>query len=252
MKNYPNYRITEEEVQIIQNFEKEYKDFQNSPETSFITNYLKKKQISDPTSIKIKENIIITSKKSIKTLNTFSIIKYKNNTLYIGEMYQKKRNGFGIRTFPPNNYIYYIGNYKANKKAGPGNIFRFEDNFLIFQGQWENDLKNGIGRLHGENAFYEGSFVEDEMEGDGQMSWDNGDFYEGGFHRGVKEGMGTIVYGNGDRFRGLFRDNVISGNGVYEWSTGEIWNGGFQGGRVVGDGELAFKEFGNYNSNFYR
>lgn len=45
-------------------------------------------------------------------------------------------------------------------------------------------------------------FVNDNIQGYGQMTYSNGDKYEGDFMNGMKHGKGSIVYYNGDQYHG--------------------------------------------------
>ena len=52
----------------------------------------------------------------------------------------------------------------------------------IFEGNYENDLKNGFGIYKDINgAYYEGEYKDDYMHGKGKYIWENGDIYEGTF-----------------------------------------------------------------------
>ena len=53
---------------------------------------------------------------------------------------------------------------------------------ITYQGSWENDKMNGVGKLtHPSLATYEGDFVNNMFHGTGKYCWPNGSFYVGQF-----------------------------------------------------------------------
>ncbi len=49
---------------------------------------------------------------------------------------------------------------------------------------------------------FEGQIFDDQPEGGGQMTWDNGDSYEGDFHVGLRHGNGVFTFKNGTIYKG--------------------------------------------------
>ena len=65
----------------------------------------------------------------------------------------------------------------------------------LFEGRWENDKKNGIGRLEYANlGVYTGDLVEDKRVGKGRF-YDKvkDEIYEGEWNNDKKNGEGTLV-----------------------------------------------------------
>ena len=63
-----------------------------------------------------------------------------------------------------------------------------------------------------DGSFYEGQFVNGEIEGMGVKSWSyNGNMYEGQFVKGELCGQGIMRYGNGDLYEGGWMDNKREG-----------------------------------------
>ena len=74
----------------------------------------------------------------------------------------------------------------------------------IYKGLWEDDKRNGEGKLNFTNGdYYEGGFKEDKYYGNdkGKMHYDKS-VYEGDFINGLKEGKGKLNYSNGDYYDG--------------------------------------------------
>jgi hypothetical protein len=46
-----------------------------------------------------------------------------------------------------------------------------------------------------DGSYYEGDFVDGEMTGDGERTWDDGSKFIGKFIEGEKHGLGDMTYG---------------------------------------------------------
>jgi hypothetical protein len=62
----------------------------------------------------------------------------------------------------------------------------------VFEGVYENGNRlQGVLRL-ANGAVFEGSFENDKKNGLGKMSWPNGDVYTGVFRENMRSGKGTL------------------------------------------------------------
>lgn len=226
---------------LITNQKKEVEKFENKSSSSIIKKLFKSKNLKNPKIYTKGNNRIIVEKKNNK-IEGFVIILYKNETVYIGEMSESQKNGHGIRTFQ-NTDIYYIGNYFKNQKHGQGRVLRISDDFEIYNGSWENDVKHGRGYYCTEEGEYNGEFVNDEMEGKGRLVFKNMDVFEGSFKYGVRQGFGILKFGNGDVYEGYFVDGLMHGNGVYIWRNGMSFHGSFFENQITNKGVLEFRDF---------
>ena len=80
-------------------------------------------------------------------------------------------------------------------------------NGRIYEGQWENDVRNGNGYEVCKNAgtlanIYLGKFENGKAHGMGVYTWINGDVYDGQWSEGYKEGYGIWRGIKGDSYMG--------------------------------------------------
>jgi hypothetical protein len=73
---------------------------------------------------------------------------------------------------------------------------------------------------------YEGDFKEGIREGNGKMTYRNGDYYEGEFKNWVRDGYGEFHYSNGSIYKGQWRYNVRHGRGKLINKKGDVINEG--------------------------
>ncbi|KAI8466124.1 MAG: hypothetical protein J3K34DRAFT_524795 [Monoraphidium minutum] len=117
----------------------------------------------------------------------------------------------------------------------------FSNPFFRYEGQRGPDgRKNGRGKLvMGDGwSWYEGEFVDDEIEGSGVRVFPNGDNYTGEFHAGEMHGAGTLALAGGGAYTGAFRRNRFHGAGALALPGGGGYEGGFAGHKFEGRGRL--------------
>ena len=82
--------------------------------------------------------------------------------------------------------FFYEGDIVAGKRQGAGTL-RMPDG-LVYVGQW----------------------LDNQINGSGQLTQPNGDVYEGNFVRGKRQGEGTIRYASGEERSGIWEDGSLS------------------------------------------
>ena len=89
----------------------------------------------------------------------------------------------------------------------------------LYEGKWENDKKNGIGRLeYASLGVYCGELVEDKKAGKGRF-YDKvrDEIYEGEWNQDKKNGEGTLVRRKTcDVIVGDFRNDMFEGKQKFE------------------------------------
>ncbi len=118
--------------------------------------------------------------------------------------------------------------------------FSSNSNVYIYEGEYLNGLKNGMGILkrkgNGE-VFFNGSFKNDEYNGNGVLILNNGYIYEGNFLKQKRQGLGRL-YSNDKKFiyEGEWVDDQKEGFGKEMFPDGTRFEGQFQKGKKNGKG----------------
>jgi hypothetical protein len=116
-------------------------------------------------------------------------------------------------------------------------VFIFSDN-CKYTGDWL--IAEGVKRKHGKGTYiegdniYKGDFSNDEMHGQGEMTFASGATYIGQFVHNKFEGQGTYVWPDNSSYTGSWRNNRMHGDGVYTSADGKRWIGKFYNGNAEG------------------
>ena len=92
----------------------------------------------------------------------------------------------------------YEGEFKNGLKEGYGKYFNYEKE-IYYIGQWKNDKKNGKGILYRLNSLkkreiiYEGEFLDDKKEGKGKILYKNRDYYIDSFVNDIRHEEGKYI-----------------------------------------------------------
>ena len=154
---------------------------------------------------------------------------------YYGDIKDNKKDGFGIIIEDEG---IYIGNWKNDVKEGYGNLINLSEfekhgewkNDILFEGEF-NSLKEGNfkifqGKIEGffsEFLKYEGTMEKEDLYG--KLEIKNGIIYEGKFknnHNHFDEGEGTISYPNGNIYKGAWKNYRKNGRGTIYTNEGII------------------------------
>jgi len=118
-----------------------------------------------------------------------------------------------------------------------------------YEGDWENNQRNGYGRMvyytntHPLAQYvesYEGEWKKGKKCGFGLMIWTNGDRYEGEFADGRREGRGVMISINQDRYDGEWKEGQLTGFGKGIRASNQIYIGEFNNGEKDGTGILTY------------
>jgi len=195
----------------------------------------------------------------------------------------KRFTGFGKAKYPNESGDKYDGEFVEGFRTGWG-AYEFGKNKDTYVGQYEHNMKHGLGKMTYSETFAGG---EGEDEGD-ESTKPRGGTYNGYFTKGKRGAQeikkpdagetckndGTFTYCNGDVYIGQWKDGKKHGKGCYtvsadmtrlkgEWAEGKIcsgqWlfpNGTFYSGKFrynkpFGKGVWVFKNgnqlVGDYN-----
>ena len=87
----------------------------------------------------------------------------------------------------------YRGQTLNGKKNGKG-ILTDPDMYILYEGEWKNDLYHGEGKLFENKFVYNGMFMQGKKEGKGRLSSDDNDnYYSGNWKDDDKNGDGNQI-----------------------------------------------------------
>ena len=145
----------------------------------------------------------------------------------------------------------YQGEFENSIPNGNGTWNSYDsDDYL--NGDWnDGNFTNGEGKLTFPNGeIYEGEWKKKKKNGQGTLTWSTGDIYVGEFKNDIPNGKGTFTKPNGDYKIGQFKKKFLSGkvkitlvNGIYE---GE-WENNFPNGQ----GKYTMKN-GDYEEGIFK
>lgn len=130
----------------------------------------------------------------------------------------------------------YLGTIDAHHRRHGRGLYTWR-NGERYGGEYREGLRHGQGIMNFLKARYEGSWLNDQMEGWG-IYWNEGNRYEGNFKNGKQSGYGTMHFSNGDMYRGSWEADNMTGRGMYIWAGGMRYEGGMSNGRRTGIGRL--------------
>ena len=184
------YDINEKNIDITT---KEYSDI-----ISIIINYaklsknflLQKNEYSNKNHISI---LKIESEISNNKFNGISIISYKNNSFYSGEIKNNLLHGIGC--FRWSDGTQYLGEFQKGKLTGYGIIYYFD--MRIYYGQVLDGVPHGLGEfLWPDNKKYIGYYKKGEKNGIGMYTIRNNNeklIYFGFWKNGKQDGYGIVL-----------------------------------------------------------
>lgn len=77
---------------------------------------------------------------------------------------------------------------------------------------------------------YSGQVVNQRLNGQGTLTYDNGDVYQGQFKNGVFNGQGKFVAQNGWTYEGQFKNGQPEGQGTLTAKDKKVYKGTFKQG----------------------
>ena len=109
---------------------------------------------------------------------------------------------------------------------------------ITFTSGWENNCQNLTYKIvlntlvyKSIKDSYEGDFFDNNITGNGEYKWENGDIFIGDFINGKMHGKGLYKWPDGGEYEGEYTNNIKEGIGRFKWSNGKIYEGPFEGGK---------------------
>ena len=134
---------------------------------------------------------------------------------------------------------------RRGKPHGPRGIFTFPESGDRYEGAFRQGAMHGHGRYDwlASGAWYEGGWIDDVMEGEGELHTTGGAVLRGKFVGGVLHGHGSFEWGHevggGGRsnYTGDFVRGLQHGMGTLTYADGSVYVGSFYEGRQHGRGK---------------
>jgi hypothetical protein len=120
-----------------------------------------------------------------------------------------------------------------------------------WSGACDHGLAEGEGVLTwSDGNRYEGPVHGGIANGKGRYFWANGAWFEGEFKDGHREGIGTQHFGCSGRYQGTFHAGVIDGTGTFYLANGDRYEGDVRNGKMEGVGMLHLAHGNRYEGAF--
>jgi hypothetical protein len=203
-------------------------------------------QNKDITEINSNEYQFFDVKKGDKITNKIAITP--SGTIYkIQIPYQNAESitKFDAKTGNFRNLTWYEKTIERNSVQIFDNDFYIGEKSSIFrfiEGQGIMTYANGDS--------YTGNFVNDKREGQGIMTYANGASYKGNFVNDKREGHGTLTYVNGASYTGNFVNNKREGHGTLRYASGASYTGEWKDGNFQGQGIMTYANGASYTGEW--
>ncbi|SNR14381.1 MORN repeat-containing protein [Tenacibaculum jejuense] len=152
-----------------------------------------------------------TRLKDEKYDSLYTILKKTRRQLYASRRKLKKKTSFGYLTFKSSkkHIIHYVGEIN-NKKANGYGIAIF-DTGGRYEGNWKNNNREGKGIFHwADGEYYEGDYKNDLRNGSGTYFWTNGKKYTGGWKDDERQGKGIYYNKKGKTLaKGIWKKDKL-------------------------------------------
>ncbi|XP_062944363.1 radial spoke head 10 homolog B [Cynocephalus volans] len=186
---------------------------------------------------------------------------WPDGSTYEGEVVKGMRNGFGVfkcSTQP----VSYIGHWCQGKRHGKGSIYYNHEGTSWYEGDWVYNIKKGWGiRCYKSGNIYEGQWEDNMRHGEGRMRWlSTSEEYTGQWEWGIQNGFGTHTwflkripysqYPLRNEYVGEFVNGCRHGHGKFYYASGAMYDGEWISNKKHGMGRLTFKNGRVYEGPF--
>ncbi len=184
---------------------------------------------------------------NIHQLVKLSPVKYDNNQYYFGEWnINGKQSGMGGHI--NSDGAIYHGSFNNGLYDGYGVYIKTNGEYYL--GQWKNNSADGKGTLVGHAAKYDGMWVNNVREGEGEETYSNKSIYKGEFSKNIKKGNGLFVWPNNSYYKGLFENDMFNGYGEMRWEDGRYYKGEWKDNKINGKGEFVWPDESYYKGEY--
>ena len=101
--------------------------------------------------------------------------------------------------------------------------------FIPFMSFGQDDVKKCDKEVQFTNAKYVGcTDVENQMDGFGKLTFDDGSIYEGYFKKNKRDGFGKLTSADGNNYEGDWVKDEKDGFGKYKSADGNTYEGTYK------------------------
>ncbi len=157
--------------------------------------------------------------------NGYGVMGYSDGSRYEGSFKNHKADGFGHFNYA--NGDYYKGEFREGLKHGNGALYSAngEKRGTWKEGEFMDSLKSGLGCIAGDCVTGIGTYVYKDAAAT----------YMGRFENGLPQGEGVITYTNGDRYEGKWENGTFNGKGTLFMADGTSLTGSWKDGEFLGE-----------------
>jgi len=138
--------------------------------------------------------------------------------------------------YKPNGEI-QIGEFVNGKLTGYGKVLR--NTIIEKEGIFSNGELNGAGTINDGRRTMKGTFIDNQLTGQGSISWQSGAFENGEYLQCRLNGKGERHLQNKNSYKGDFKNGKYDGYGVFNWTQENIsFEGYFKDAKRNGEGLL--------------
>ncbi len=145
----------------------------------------------------------------------------------------------------------YEGALGAGKREGKG-IFTTPSGVKHVGTYVNNELTGEVDITSAKGDHYHGGWKNGRPEGSGKASSADGIVYEGEFKDGKRDGKGMTIFPNGNRYEGTYAGGYFDGQGTMQFATGARYEGSWKAGRYDGKGTLTSADGKSVAGDFSR
>ncbi|MGY8949370.1 MAG: retroviral-like aspartic protease family protein [Flavobacteriales bacterium] len=114
--------------------------------------------------------------------------------------------------------------------------------FIPFMSFGQDDVKKCDKEVQFTNAKYVGcTDVENQMDGFGKLTFDDGSIYEGYFKKNKRDGFGKLTSADGNNYEGDWVKDEKDGFGKYKSADGNTYEGNYKNNMKNGEGEYSYQ-----------
>lgn len=157
-----------------------------------------------------------------------SVEKYGDDGQYEGEFLHGMRHGKGRHTWRSQGQgnaemcDEYDGEWKWDKRHGKGVLKKGDGSHCV--GEWQDGKEHGFCTIKnaGGIVVFQGDYRNGKRNGVGRQLFENGDIYDGGWSDGKLSDRGTYFFSNGDKLYGHWEKGKYHGVGHFHHADGSV------------------------------